>query len=451
MARRARNTPQTYSNQPAPQSRSAGSVPSHIQGPRILLLLSVFALLLIGLVMVYSAGSIEAISEGDSPASFLVRQLGFAVFGCVGAVFIWKFIPYHVWMGKLLWAAWILAVLLLLLTAVMGTVGLGAQRWLIIGPVRIQPSEFAKIVFVLMMARILFDFRNGELDVRNLFVQVALLIVVPLFIIYRTQSDLGTTIICFVGILTVLWVGEVPLRTILLLVIGGLAFAALASMVGYRQDRFVFLNPWDDGEGGFGNGYQLIHSFYAFSEGGLFGVGLGNSREKFLYLPEAETDFIFSIIGEELGLIGAAAVIALFLLFLYAGIRIAQAAPDNFGTMIAGSITIMVVFQAFLNIGCVLGLLPTTGKPLPFISSGGSSLVACLFMVGLILSVSQHSDVPSVYERRRDDLRVVRSTSPSAPSPSRGSSRGQGAVPRRGSGQTGSRSRSGSSNSRSRR
>ena len=409
MARKGSNTASTYYPQPAATNkRAADGVPSSVMGPRLMLLLSVFSLLLIGLVMVYSASSIEAIAENSSAASYLIKQIGFAAIGSAGAFVLWKFIPYHVWSGKALWLAWIVAIALVGLTAVAGTEGLGAQRWLYIGPIGIQPSEFAKIVFVLMMARILFDFRNGNLDVRSMFVQIGLLIIVPLFVIYRTQSDLGTTLICFVGILTVLWIGEVPLRTILLLVLGGAVFALLASTVGYRQDRFIFTNPWADGEGGYGTGYQLIHSFYAFAEGGIFGVGLGNSREKFLYLPEAETDFIFAIIGEELGLIGALVVIALFLVFLYAGVRIARTAPDNLGAMIAGSFTIMVVFQAFLNIGCVIGLLPTTGKPLPFISSGGSSLIACLFMVGFILSVSQHSAQPSIYEQRRQDLRVVR-------------------------------------------
>ncbi|MEG0505304.1 MAG: FtsW/RodA/SpoVE family cell cycle protein, partial [Raoultibacter sp.] len=184
--------------------------------------------------------------------------------------------------------------------------------------------------------------------------------------------------------------------------------------------------------------------FYAFAEGGIFGGGLGNSCEKFLYLPEAETDFIFAIIGEELGLIGALVVIMLFLVFLYAGVRIARTAPDNLGAMIAGSFTIMVVFQAFLNIGCVLGLLPTTGKPLPFISSGGSSLIACLFMVGFILSVSQHSAEPSVYEQRRQDLRVVRAQPPGGSSRSRS---GQGASRPH----SGSQPRSGQTKNRSRR
>ena len=144
-------------------------------------------------------------------------------------------------------------------------------------------------------------------------------------------------------------------------------------------------------------------------------MGLGNSREKF-YLPEAETDFIFAIIGEELGLVGALLVIALFLVILYSGMRIAKEAADDFGAMVAGSCTLMLVFQAFLNIGCVVGLLPTTGKPLPFVSSGGSSLIATFIMVGLILSVSQEAGRPSIYEQRRADLRVVRASG----SPSRG-------------------------------
>ena len=132
-------------------------------------------------------------------------------------------------------------------------------------------------------------------------------------------------------------------------------------------------------------------------------------------MPEAETDVIFAIIGEELGLVGAFAVILLFMLLLYAGMRIARSAPDNFGAMIAGSCTIMLVFQAFLNIGCVMGVLPTTGKPLPFISSGGSSLIATLIMVGLVLSVSRAAGAPSIYDRRREDLRIVRSVPDDAP------------------------------------
>jgi cell division protein FtsW len=208
-----------------------------------------------------------------------------------------------------------------------------------------------------------------------------------------------------------MWFGEVPLRTLLIVVGGLFLFAILAVLLsGYRGDRFLFLNPWNDGENGYGKGYQLVHSYYAISEGGLFGVGLGNSREKYLYLPESETDFIFAIICEELGFVGAFIVIVAFLALLWAGMRIARGANDDFGAMIAGSITVMLVFQAFLNIGCAIGVFPTTGKPLPFISSGGSSLIASFMMAGIILSVSENRLVREEPNRRRDELRVVRST-----------------------------------------
>jgi cell division protein FtsW len=150
------------------------------------------------------------------------------------------------------------------------------------------------------------------------------------------------------------------------------------------------------------------HFFLQLAQGGLFGSGLGGSAEKYLYLPEAETDFIFSIIGEELGFIGAFLVIALFFVFLFAGLRLAQSIPDRFGSTVCGSFAIIIAFQAFLNIGCTIGVFPTTGKPLPFISSGGSSLIASFMMVGIVMSVSEDVAGKSIYDRRRDALRVVR-------------------------------------------
>ena len=255
----------------------------------------------------------------------------------------------------------------------------GIQRWIVIGPLSLQPSEFAKIAIVLMAANLMDDLNEGD-EFNSVMIRAALYVVAPTLFLLFTQSDLGTTIIIFVGVYAVLWFGGAPGK--LMLAIAGVAVLAVIAIVlfgsGYRQDRFVVYNPWNDGEGGRGNGYQTIHSFYAFAEGGLFGVGLGNSSEKYDYLPEAETDFVFSIIGEEFGMLGALVVIALFCCILFAGMRIASAAATPNERIVAGSVTIMLVFQAFLNMGCVIGLMPPR-VTLPFVSAGGgSSLIASL-------------------------------------------------------------------------
>ncbi len=380
-----------------------------IMGPRLVMLLCVLGLTLLGFVMIYSASSISAISENIDSASYLFDQLKYAVVGVVAAAVLWKLIPYRVWAGPAVWVVWGVAVVLLILTAVMGLSALGAQRWLRLGPISLQPSEFAKIAIVLVAARLFSDLRMHAIDVRAFVVGILLFVIAPTGFLFATQSDLGTTAIIALGVLGVMWLGEVHWRIIAIVIAGLFLFAIGAVFLSsYRGDRFLYLNPWNDGEGGYGRGYQIIHSYYAFAQGGIFGVGLGNSREKYLYLPESETDFIFAIIGEELGLIGALLVIVVFLLVLWAGMRIARSAYDDFGCMVAGALTIMLVFQAFLNIGCAIGLFPTTGKPLPFISSGGSSLIASFMMVGIVLAVSDGASGKSIYEKRRDELRVVR-------------------------------------------
>lgn len=380
-----------------------------IVGPRLVLLLSVLALTLIGFVMVYSASSITALSESQDAASYLFDQIKFALFGVGLALLLWKVIPYRVWSGKLTVVVWAIGCLLLVLTAVMGTSMNGAKRWISFGSVGFQPSEFMKIALVLMAASIMSDLRAGILDGRQALVKAFVFIIIPTGFLFFTQSDLGTTAIILLGVIAVMWLGEVDWRVIAGIIVLVLLFAIAATVFSsYRSNRMLYLNPWNDGENGYGNGYQIIHSYYAFSEGGIFGVGLGNSREKYLYLPESETDFIFAIIGEEFGMVGALVVIGLFLAFLWASLRIARSAYDDFGCMMAGSLGIMIAFQAFLNIGCTIGVFPTTGKPLPFISSGGSSLIASYIMVGLILAVSKDAGGESIYKGRRDNLRVVR-------------------------------------------
>ncbi len=381
------------------------SAASSTQLPRMALILAVLALLLIGLVMVYSASSVNALSEGGSAMGGFVSQVVYAVLGIAAAFVVWQIIPYHAWVGRFVWVVWGVSMGLLVLTAIMGSTGYGAQRWLELGPVRFQPSEFVKIALVLVAVRVFFDIRGGTAEARMSVIRVLLFIVMPLFFLYQTQSDLGTTLICIVGILAVMWLGGVKPYILITVVVLGVAFMVFAVFgTGYRSGRMVYLDPWNDGQGGYGTGYNIIRSYYAFAEGGLFGVGLGNSHEKYQYLFASDSDFIFAVVGEELGLVGALTVIILFLVVLVAGLRISSMCSDAMGSVIAGAFTTMLVFQAFLNIGCTIGVFPTTGKPLPFISSGGSSMIASLAMVGFILSVSKGDDPAT----RRGNLRAVR-------------------------------------------
>lgn len=386
---------------------------------RALFILLVVGMLVFGCVMIYSASAPSAVAEGSHPAVYLLDQLKFALIGIVAAVGAWC-IPYRVWLGRAANAVWFLGMALVVLTMFSGAGGdtWGAQRWLVLGPISLQSSEFMKIAIAIVAAKIMSEYHSGILEFKEAIGKAFVLVGFPMLLILETQSDLGTTMIIFAAVIVVMWLGEVPTPIVVGLIVAAAGLAVLATVFSsYRSSRFLYLDPWNDGKGGYGAGYQIIHSYYAFSQGGLFGVGIGNSTEKYLYLPESETDFIYSVIGEELGMFGALAVLVAFIVLGYAGLRIAYAAEDDFGCMLAGSLTVMLVVQAFLNMGSAAGLLPTTGKPLPFISSGGSSLIATFIMVGLVLSVSQGSasfSLPfgrgkkgDVYEQRRDNLRVI--------------------------------------------
>ena len=402
---RANNAQQKRTN--APSRSFFQSAPASVMKPRLMVMLSAAALLVLGLVMVYSASSITGYVEEGSSIGETIKQVGFAVFGIVCCIVVILFGREDALRGSAGFIFWVVCMGLIVLTAVMGTVGLGAKRWLFIGGVGIQPSEFAKIAITIMTARIICEHNEGQLTDSDFFKKIALYVIVPLTFILFAQSDLGTTMICFVAFIAALWFGGANGR-----IVGGFIVAVVILGVvmtlaqGYRSDRMSFLDPWADPDG---TGYQLIHSFKAFAAGGMFGLGIGNSYEKLLYLPEAETDFIFSIIGEELGLLGAAIVVVLFMVFLRGGLSVARQASSDFGLVLAGSLTTMLVFQAFLNILCVIGMFPTTGKPLPFISSGGSSLISSLVIVGIILSVSFNAESKREIKERRDNLRVVSS------------------------------------------
>ncbi len=228
---------------------------SSTQLPRMALILAVLALLLIGLVMVYSASSVNALSEGGSAMGGFVSQVVYAVLGIAAAFVVWQIIPYHAWVGRFVWVVWGVSMGLLVLTAIMGSTGYGAQRWLELGPVRFQPSEFVKIALVLVAVRVFFDIRGGTAEARMSVIRVLLFIVVPLFFLYQTQSDLGTTLICIVGILAVMWLGGVKPYILITVVVLGVAFMVFAVFgTGYRSGRLVYLDPWNDGQGGYGNG-----------------------------------------------------------------------------------------------------------------------------------------------------------------------------------------------------
>ena len=351
------------------------------------LLISVSGLTVMGLVMVLSASSVSAFAEYGSSFLFFKRQAIFAVVGAVAA-FVTSRARYSVWQR-----AWkpLLAVTVVLLALVLhpatGTVAGGSARWISLGPVSLQPSELAKLVVIMAVASIMAGSMRYLGDA--IVWAVPLLIVVGgVSVLILLQPDFGTMAVLTLTVFLMLFVAGVRLRLLALsgAVFGG-AGVALVVLFDYRWSRLLaFLNPWGDPKNG---GWQIIQSVYALGSGHLSGVGLGASRQKWMYVPNAHTDFIFAILGEELGLIGEILVLALFGALLWAGIRIALRAPDTFGRLLAAGITGWFGLQALINLGAVTGVLPITGVPLPFISYGGSSLVVSLAAAGILASIAR--------------------------------------------------------------
>ena len=340
-----------------------------------------------GLTMVYSASSISSLVKEGSAAYTFLHQLAFVGMGVVLAFVAARF-DYRRFQGTLGLQAWALSIGLLAITYVVGYVSHGARRWIPLGIVNLQPSEFAKIACVLVAAALAVEWQRGRLESKTYMTRIALYVGVPAVLIVF-QPDLGTAILLALGVAIVIFLGGVELRWVALAALVLALFGVLAiSIESYRLVRVVTaLNPWLDPAG---KGYQSIQAMLAFGTGGLKGVGLGLSRQKFFYLPEANTDFIFAIVGEEIGLVGTLTVVAAFIVLLYAGIRIAMGSRDPFGRLVAGALTGMLAFQATLNMAAVTGVFPVTGKPLPFLSYGGSSMLVTMISVGLILSVSKY-------------------------------------------------------------
>jgi cell division protein FtsW len=376
----------------------------------VLLLLVVGALTVLGLVMVLSASSVQALRNHGSSWYFFNRQILWVGLG-TGALIATSRVDYRRWrvVGVPLLG---LAIGLMILVLVPG-VGIrvsGSSRWLGAGPLRIQPSELAKLGLLLFSADLLArradkvgEFKATTRPVLGFFAAVAFLLLL--------QPDLGTTLVVGSIVLGVLFLAGTPMHWM-----GGIGvFAALATLglakvEPYRWRRMTsFLNPFADASN---TGYQAAQGRIALANGGLTGVGLGASRAKWGFLPAAHTDFIFAIIGEELGLAGSLAVLLLFGAFAYLGIRAALRAPDRFGFLVAGGVTAWVMGQAVINIGAVVGLLPITGVPLPFVSSGGSSLVPMMAGLGMVLNVSRQGRTAP---RRRPPAPTTSETTRPAP------------------------------------
>lgn len=347
---------------------------------------------LLGMVMVLSASSVTALDTYGSTWYVAMRQAMWVGAGVVMCVLVMR-VDYHRW-RRLAAPALGVSGLLLALVLVPG-VGMninGASRWLGYGPFSLQPSELAKLTVLLFVADLLARRAAWVQDIRLTLVPVTVVLggVAGLLML---QPNLGTTLVLGAIVVSVLYVAGTPLLPLTALsALGGLLATVLALAAPYRRERMTaFLDPWKDYQD---TGYQNIQSLVGIASGGITGIGLGQSRAKWGFLPYAHTDFIFAIIGEELGLVGALAVVALFVALCILGARAALLAPDRFGMLIAAGVTVWFGAQAFINIGAVIGILPITGVPLPFVSYGGSSLLFSMLAAGLLLNVARHAQLP---------------------------------------------------------
>ncbi|MBI2123352.1 MAG: putative lipid II flippase FtsW [Armatimonadetes bacterium] len=359
------------------------------RAPDYWLALAVIALVGLGLVMVYSASAIVAQDRFGDSSFFFKRQALWVLLGTAAAMIAQRIHYEQLRRVTPFFVLVTLVVLTLVLIPGVGRIAGGARRWLSIGPASFQPAEAAKMAMALYMARFLTS-RTADVQGLQRGVLPPVLLAGLMLGLILLQPDMGSAILVGLVMAAMLFVGGARLLHLLGLSLAGAPILAVAVLgEEYRRRRILaFLDPWADPQG---MGFHIIQSLLALGSGGIFGVGLGASRQKYFYLPERHTDFIFAIVGEELGLIGTASVLLLFALFAYRGFRIARAAPTRYAGLLASGITAMVLLQAVVNIGVTTGMLPITGVPLPFLSFGGSSLVFTMIGVGIVLNISQYA------------------------------------------------------------
>jgi cell division protein FtsW len=381
------------SSRKRPNPSSAGFVratPQRVvlKPPDALLLGAVAFLLTLGLVMVFSASSVTAYTYYHDNAYYLKHQLAYVAVGLIISYAVYR-VDYRK-LKRLAPSAVVIAMILLLLTLIphVGFATGGARRWLGFHAVSFQPSEFAKLALVLFLAAKLAQLGEGVRSLSRgvvLIFFVTLLIALPVFF----EPDMGTASLMIFTAFAMLFTAGARIEHLVLSALAMLPAVLLAvGSSAYKRARiFAFINPWKDAQN---TGFHIVQSLLALGSGGILGLGLGASRQKYFYLPEAHTDFIFAVLGEELGMLGGLVVIALFVLFAIRAVTLAAKAPDRFGMLLAMGCTFLIVIQAFINIGVVTGSWPVTGVPLPFISFGGTSLIVSLIAVALIANVGRH-------------------------------------------------------------
>ena len=354
------------------------------------LLITVLLLLTIGLVMVLSASSPSALSESGDSYKYFSKQLLFAILGIIAMLFISK-IDYRFYQ-KFYKHAWIVSLILLALVLIAGRSINGSKRWIYLTEtLSFQPSELVKILMIIFYAGILTKNRD-ELEKYNKGFIKHMCLLAPIIGLLLLQPHFSASVV-IIGICSIMMIIAGCKFKHFVLTAGSIgipAIIALISFSAYRLQRVVtFLDPWQDPTE---DGWQIIQSLYAIGSGGLFGAGLGESKQKYLYIPEPHNDFIFSILGEELGFVGCAIVLILFAIFIWRGVLIAMKAPDMFGSLLAVGITSLIAIQVIINVAVVTSSMPVTGMPLPFFSYGGTALFILLCEIGILLNISRASN-----------------------------------------------------------
>ncbi len=354
----------------------------------LLLFITIITISLFGIIMIYSASYIWAEYKFNDPFKFVKHQGLFFIIGIIMMLITSK-IPYKVYFEKAN-TLLLLSIILLILVIIpgIGTVRNGSRSWFGIGSFGIQPSEFAKLTLIIFTSKYLTKNEKNLKYIKKGVLPI-LGIVILVFGLIMLQPDFGTGMIILVSIIGLLFVSGVDFKFFIRLgLIGLIGIVLLIAIAPYRLERILsFLNPWSDP---LGSGFQIIQSLYAIGPGGLFGQGFMNSRQKHFYLPEPQTDFIFSIISEEFGFLGILIVATLFTIIIFKGFKIAQNSGDKFAKFLAFGITFGLAFQAILNLMVVVGLIPVTGVTLPFLSYGGSSLLITLISMGVLLNISRY-------------------------------------------------------------